>query len=82
MTEKPTFEELSNRIRADIKHFGGELPERYSIAWGGYIAALTEWDLISVGDHKRLCELMPKIDNDPVIDIALGRPDETLDQDP
>ncbi len=47
MATKEEFEEqLESRTKADLKHFQGELPERYAIVWNGYLAGLYEWELI------------------------------------
>jgi hypothetical protein len=73
MTSRPTTVELKDRIEADISHFGGALPERAALVWDGYLAALLEWDLITPSQHKELSELLPKIDDNPVIGIFLGR---------
>lgn len=76
MSERPTFEELKNRIQRDVHHFGGRLPERTAIAWYGYIGALIEWDMLSVSDHARLCRILPSLEDNPASQILLGRPDE------
>jgi hypothetical protein len=73
MSERPTFEELRDRIQEEFSHFGGNLPERTALAWDGYLAALIEWGLISVTDHDRLCKMLPPIEDSPVIAILLGR---------
>ncbi len=65
--------ELGERILADVRHFGRGLPERNAIAWRGYLAALLEWDVISVAHHDDLVRLLPTIVDDPVTDILLGR---------
>jgi hypothetical protein len=75
MSEKPTFEELRNRLLADFDHFGGKLPERNALAWYGYLAALIEWGLIDVSTHSRLCNILPKTEDNPSATILLGRPD-------
>ncbi len=73
MPEIPTFAELSARIQQAKKHHGGVIPRDVACAWNGYIAALLEWGLISVGDHSRLCDLLPKIEGeDPTMKIFLG----------
>ena len=74
MTVDP--EELRRRIEADIRAFGGVLPERYTLAWAGYLAALLEWGLITPVKYKMLNDLMPKIgEPDPVLGIFEGRDD-------
>ena len=73
MAERPTFEELKNRIERDMRHFDGTLPERNALVWYGYLAALIEWGQISVDEHERLTKLLPLIENNPVIPILLGR---------
>ena len=75
MTEKPNVEELANRIRRDIQHYNGAVPERVTIAWAGYLSALLEWGLLSIPDHHKLRELLPEIENSPVYDIMVGRDD-------
>jgi len=79
MYSQPTFDELRSRINDDIDHFRGQLPERYAIAWGGYIAALLEWGAISVDDHARLFDMLPRVENNPVLAILLGRPNDYSD---
>jgi hypothetical protein len=75
MHGKPSVDELRCRIQNDIAHFGGKLPESYALVWDGYLAALIEWGLLSPNEHKLLSDLLPEIDNNPVISILLGRPD-------
>lgn len=74
MPDKPTVEELRKRIKRDIEHFGGRLPERVALAWSGYLAALIEWGLVSVPDFDDLSRLVPHIEDDPAVAILLGRP--------
>jgi len=69
----PTLEELEYRIRRDIEHYGGILPERVSIAWGGYLAGLLEWGLLSVPAHHQVANMLPNVDDHPVYAIMLGR---------
>jgi hypothetical protein len=52
--------ELEYRIQSTIASLGGTLPERYAIAWHGYLAAMVEWKLISILDYRQLYLL-----NDP-----------------
>lgn len=75
MPDKVTLEELRSRIGREIQHYNGILPERVTIAWDGYLAALIEWGLLSVKDHGTLVDLLPKVEDNPVVDILLGRPD-------
>lgn len=68
--------EIKQRILADIKHFKGKLPERYAIAWAGYIASLYEWSFISQKSFAELDSLLPRVSEpDPVADIFAGRDD-------
>jgi len=73
MIELPTAQELRIRIQLDIDHFGGDLPERFAIAWRAYLAALIEWKLISIADHEALCKMLPAVEDDPSVAILLGR---------
>jgi hypothetical protein len=65
--------ELSDRIQADIDHFGGVLPERTAISWRGYLAAMLEWNLISVAEYDALLACIPPVNGDPAIAILMGR---------
>jgi len=65
--------ELLGRIDADIEHFGGTLPERASIAWRGYLAAMLEWDLIPATQYDALIARLPSVPDDPAVGILLGR---------
>lgn len=53
--------ELIYRIEADKKAFNGNMPERYVIAWAGYLAGLLEWSIITITVYERLCSLLPPI---------------------
>ena len=66
--------ELRNRIEKDIKHFKGNLPERYALAWHGYIAGLYEWDVLDLKSYGYLVDALPKTSSpDPIVEIFEGR---------
>ncbi len=73
MSDKPTQEELQERIQREVEYFDGILPERVAIAWGGYLAALLEWNLITPLEHQVVAGMLPKIPDNPVMAIFLGR---------
>jgi hypothetical protein len=75
VSERPSINELHGRIQGDIEQYRGALPERVAIAWSGYLAALLEWDLVTVVDHDRLTSLLPPVDDNPVYHILVGRGD-------
>lgn len=76
-TAEEIAKEMEERIRTDIKHFKGTLPERYALAWNGYIAGLYEWDAIDLGWYRRLVGILPKTNEpDPIAEIFLGRDEE------
>lgn len=68
--------ELRQRIAEDASRYGGSLPREAIIAWEGYLAALIEWDVLSVGEHQALCGLLPRIEDSPATHILLGWEDE------
>lgn len=73
MSEKPDVEEISGRIKKHLGHAKNENERReISIVWGGYLAALIEWGLLAVDDHGELSNMLPKVENDPVLPIFLG----------
>ena len=71
-TKEEIETELEARIEADINHFEGNLPERYALAWNGYLAGLYEWGLIE--RYNYLVNLLPVISKpDPILEIFEGR---------
>jgi hypothetical protein len=73
MRERPTLEELKDRLQRENLHFGGVMPERVAIAWDGYLAALLEWNVISPAEHREASGMLPEISDNPVTAIFLGR---------
>lgn len=73
MTTDNIVFELQQRIQIDIDYFDGQLPERFSIAWRGYLAALFEWGVIDLQGYDRLVFLLPNLLDDPTIAILQGR---------
>jgi hypothetical protein len=65
--------ELMHRIDADIEHFAGALPERAAIAWRGYLAAVLEWNVITIEQYDSLVARVPPVEDDPAIAILRGR---------
>jgi len=76
MTE---FEQLKSRIVAHISIAKSEKRRRdISISWNGFIAAAAEYDEISPQEHLDLVNLLPRYEDDPVIEITLGTDSEVL----
>ncbi len=74
-TKEEVEAELERRIKADIKHFHSNLPERYAIAWNGYLAGLYECGLIE--RYNYLVKLLPVINKpDPILEVFDGRDDD------
>ena len=71
--ELPTYAELEGRIKDDIDHYGGKLPDLVSVAWSGYLGALLEWGLLSVTPYSQLLGLLPPVKDNPMAEIFLGR---------
>jgi hypothetical protein len=71
-SERPMVAELRERIEEDARRYGGTLPREAAVAWGGYLAGLIEWDVLSVAEHERLCRLLPPVDDSPVLHILIG----------
>lgn len=61
------------RIQADIDVYEGHLPERFAIAWKGYLAGLMEWQVIALREYNRLLGLLPAIADDPIPDILSSK---------
>ncbi len=66
------IEELRYRINQTTAHFQGRIPERNTIAWRAYLAALLEWGLVDVPIYDSLLTLLPDVDDDPVLSILVG----------
>lgn len=66
----PNYEEL--RARIDRSRARESFDERYAICWHGYLAALTEWNLITIDEHTRLSDMIPVDDPDAVTDTFLS----------
>ena len=76
-TKEEIAGELEVRIIADVKHFKGNLPERYSLAWHGYIAGLYEWSFITQEHYAKLFDILPRLSEpNPVAEIFTGREDD------
>ena len=70
------------RIEEQISHFGGVLPERHAIGWGGYLAALWKKGLLTYSDYDTLANLLPDvIAPDPIKDIFIFEPVLSLTSD-
>jgi hypothetical protein len=68
----PTLEELQARVRDTVASYGGHIPNDAALVWSGYFAALLEWGLLSVGDHKALVDMLPRVADGPVMGVFLG----------
>jgi hypothetical protein len=82
LAKRPTVGELKQHVRESFAFYGGSLPRDAALACSGYFAALIEWGLISVDDHAKLEEMLPREvrpqgNDDPVLHIFLGWDDLT-----
>ncbi len=77
MNKEEIVEEIKSRISADVRALNGYLPERFALAWHGYLAALLEWQIIDIPQYDELFELLPDVsDPNPITTIFSGREDE------
>ena len=74
MSEQEISVEIRGRISRDIEHCDGELPNGHALAWTGYLAALFEWELISLAAYEELSSLIPNVNDDPAVRILMDRP--------
>lgn len=73
-TRVDVLDELKYRIQSDIDAFEGKLPERYALAWHGYLAGLLEWGVIDIPSYDELFKLLPSIQEpNPIATIFSGR---------
>ena len=74
MNKEEVAREIKSRIDADAKALGGNLPDRFALAWHGYLAALLEWQIIGIPQYDELYEILPEIDEpNPITTIFTGR---------
>ncbi len=74
MTKEEIAEEIKSRINEDAQALGGNLPDRFALAWHGYLAALLEWQVIGIPQYDELFEILPEIsDPNPITSIFTGR---------
>jgi hypothetical protein len=66
-------DEIKRRIENDITYHNGMMPELTALAWHGYLAALLEWDLVSINEHKILIDLLPAANDGALEGIWLSR---------
>lgn len=68
---------LKYRIEAEIKALNGHLPERYALAWHGYLACAIEWGVIHHTSYGQLIKMLPELAKpDPIETILLGREED------
>jgi len=74
---RPEKGETEARIRRHLSEAKDDQERReIALCWKGYIGALTEWSLISIHEGSILNAILPKTENNPVLQIMLGFPDE------
>lgn len=74
MTKEEIAREIKSRIETDVQALGGNLPERFALAWHGYLAALLEWQIIEIPQYDELFEILPEIyEPNPITTIFTGR---------
>ena len=66
---------LEYRIQCDVDFYVRNVPERVAIAWMGYLSALLEWNLLTISEYSILTKMLPKVEDNPVVAIMLGRDD-------
>lgn len=70
MASKPVIAELRARLKTAKDSSNND--DRVACCWQGYLAALLEWGLISINDHKSLSEIIPSQEPDPSYEIFVG----------
>ena len=63
--------DLRRRIQQDKDFFGGSLPDRFTIAWRGYLTGLNDWKLLTDEDYHSLMITLPSVEAVPT--RAVGR---------
>jgi len=74
MAIESVAEEMNHRIIKELEFYDGKVPREVGLAWGGYVGALLEWNLISVKEFDALNDILPKLESDPNVSISIGEP--------
>ncbi len=74
MNKTEIAEIITEKINDELKHFDNNIPERYALAWKGYLAGLLEWNIIEPFEYGRLNDMLPDIQTpNPILEIFEGR---------
>lgn len=76
MPEKPTYDEIYERISRHLSEKDSADRHDVAIAWEGYIAALLEWGMLTPHDHDELRKLLPETSSKAVYEIFVGFPED------
>jgi hypothetical protein len=68
--EKPTVDELHNRIKEHLRHFSHN--DASNLLWRGYLAGLFEWGLLSLEDYDALKILPREVAEEEFQKLCLG----------
>ncbi len=68
--ERPTKEELRERITEHLAHFGSN--DASNVVWAGYLAGLLEWRLLDIEDYDSLRDLLRPAGEEELQRIFLG----------
>ena len=74
-TSKPSEEELVDRVTTHVERRPGH-EEAVSLAWGGYLAALVQWELITPEVYGRVAALLPEGSHSRIVGTVLGSGEE------
>ena len=68
--ERPTEQELRERITEHLAHYGNN--EASNLLWAGYLAGLLEWGLLPVGVYDDLRDLLKDVGEAELRSVFLG----------
>lgn len=63
------FEGLSRKIGQDKKHFGGNLPPGYTVAWSGKLLGLHDCKEITDHEYDQLKAMLPDLEDSPIVEL-------------
>ncbi|MBX9725091.1 MAG: hypothetical protein K2X81_27050 [Candidatus Obscuribacterales bacterium] len=64
--DESEFEGLYRKIKQETKHFGGQLPPPYTVAWTGQLLGLHQCNLITDSEYEQLLGMLPVVEDNPV----------------
>lgn len=73
--DETEFQGLHREIVQEIRHFGGQLPPSYTVAWTGQLLGAFHCKTISNSEYQQLLAMLPSMENNPIkfVEVAMSK---------